>query len=172
MFITFLNQDYCFCQILSWSFWISRTVKICFSSKQFHDHRLKNDCCYVCGPTECSLYSFKNNLKISKDFAKAMKAFCDVDILSLNFDIVPAHVCFACRQTFTTEFNKTHRHKDQINLKVELLKTRKLLPTFTFVHTEENCPVCSPKLGLKNVWTSDKSWEPGSFLMFSNVFQC
>ena len=25
---------------------------------------------------------------------------------------------------------------------------------------------------LKNVWTSDKSWEPGSFLMFSYVFQC
>ena len=24
----------------------------------------------------------------------------------------------------------------------------------------------------KNVWTSDKSWEPGSFLMFSYVFQC
>ena len=27
-------------------------------------------------------------------------------------------------------------------------------------------------LGEKNVWTSDKSWEPGSFLMFSYVFQC
>ena len=25
---------------------------------------------------------------------------------------------------------------------------------------------------LKNVWMSDKSWEPGSFLMFSYVFQC
>ena len=25
---------------------------------------------------------------------------------------------------------------------------------------------------LKNVWMSDKSWEPGNFLMFSYVFQC
>ena len=27
-------------------------------------------------------------------------------------------------------------------------------------------------MSLKNVWTSDKSWEPGSFFMFSYVFQC
>ena len=32
---------------------------------------------------------------------------------------------------------------------------------YTIIHWKE-----------KNVWTSDKSWEPGSFLMFSYVFQC
>ena len=32
--------------------------------------------------------------------------------------------------------------------------------------------VSNPDLSKKNVWMSDKSWEPGSFLMFSYVFQC
>ena len=34
--------------------------------------------------------------------------------------------------------------------------------------------ITSSKRGIhkKNVWTSDKSWEPGRFFMFSYVFQC
>ena len=37
-----------------------------------------------------------------------------------------------------------------------------------------SCEFRSHRAGsqLKNVWMSDKSWEPGSFLMFSYVFQC
>ena len=43
--------------------------------------------------------------------------------------------------------------------------------TGNFGTRDKNCFIFLEK-NKKNVWTSDKSWEPGSFLMFSYIFQC